>query len=258
VKRFADGDTAPVSELPENVGESDSVNQLIAKLITVYEATKDVVASLSLQKAKSSIRGTVAGYCKVKSPVTLTLLEANLPTPASISLSQPLDFVEKSGTKFSSKFTLETNLPGDFQIGPAHLMFGFEDQHFHLKSDSIALQVEAAKPRIYTEAQIPSVVHSQEEFELLLRVKNESHGDASEVVLRVTLPPSLQLRTGILEKQIITLPAQQEVSFPLFLVASKIGAHKGSIELEYKGASKRRRKETSEFTVKVKRRKRKQ
>ncbi len=258
VKRFADGDTISASELPEKVAESDPVNQLITKLISVYEATKNVVASLSLQKATSSIRGTVGGSCKVKSPVTLTLLEANLPTPSSISLTQPLDFAEKSGTKFNATFTLEANLPGDFQIGPAHLMLRFEDQQFQLKSDSISLRVEAAKPRIYAEAQAPSEVHSREEFELLLRVKNESHGDASEVVLRVTLPPSLQLQTGILEKQIITLPAQQEVVFPLFLIASKIGVHEGTIDLEYKGASQRRSKETSQFTVTVKRRKRKQ
>ena len=133
----------------------------------------------------------------------------------------------------------------------------FINQCFQLKSDSVSLRVAAAKPRIYTEAQAPSEIHSQEEFELLLRVKNESHGDASEVTLRVTLPPSLRLQTGTLEKRIITLPAQEEVRFPLFIIASRIGEHEGSIDLEYKGASKRRHKETSQFTVKVKRRKRK-
>ncbi len=257
VKRFADGDTVPVSKLPEKVAESDAVNQLIARLVTAYRVTEDVVVSLSLQKETTPIKGNITGYCKVNSPVVLNLLEAKLLTPSSVSLPKPPVFGEKSGTSLSAAFTLQANLPGEFHIGPAYVLLELENQRFQLKSDSASLRVAAAKPRIYAEAQFPSEIHSQEEFELLLRVKNESHGDASEVTLRVTLPPSLRLQTGTLEKRIITLPAQEEVRFPLFIIASKIGEHEGSIDLEYKGASKRSRKETRPFTVTVKRRKRK-
>ncbi len=257
VKRFIDGEAAPISKIPEKVPESDTVNQLITRLITTYRATEDASLSLSLQKVKTPIRGTITGQCKLKSSVALSLLETNLLTPSSISLTQPLLFKEKSGTKLNATFALEANLPGEFQIGPAYVVLELENQRFQLKSNSAPLSVAAAKPRIYAEVQTSSEIYSQEEFELVLRVKNESHGDASEVTLRVILPPSLRLQTGTLEKRIVTLPSQQEVHFPLFLIASKIGAHEGSIDLEYKGASRRRRKETNPFTVTVKRRKRK-
>ncbi len=257
VKRFADGDAAPVLKLPENIGGSDAVNQLITKLVAAYRATEDTMVSLSLQKATTSIKGNVTGFCKVKSPVALNLLEARLLTPSSISLHKPLEFGEKSGAKLNAIFTLEANLPGEFDIGPAYVLLELENQHFQLKSDSTPLRVAAAKPRIYMEMQVSSEIHLREEFEILLRVKNESHGDASEITLRVTLPPSLKLHTGTLEKRIITLPAQQEMKFPLFLTALKLGVHEGSVDLEYRGASQRRRKETSPFTVTVIRRKRK-
>jgi uncharacterized membrane protein len=158
-------------------------------------------------------------------------------------------FQPERGTKLAGSFTIVANLPGKFLVGPAVALLESGKQRFQLKSGSVPLNIEAAKSRIQLEVEHHPNVHVGEEFELALRVQNDSPGEVTDVSLRLKLPASLALRTGPLEKRIMTLSPQQRVQYPLTLTASKTGAHKGAVECQYVDASGKRQETASQFVV---------
>lgn len=256
--RFVDGEPIPdETMLPERTGESEAIDRLVGRLLTLYQTTKDIILKLSLKKEEAKIKERISGTCSFTSPVGLQVIKTELSLPSNFTQVEPLNFEGVKDTRFSAPFTIEAYLAGEFVIGPAVVVFQVDNQRFQLKSSSVPLRIAAAKPRIQIITESSSEIRPQEEFELKLSVDNSSHGDASDINIRITLPPSLLLQTGTLEKRIITLSAQQQVQFPLFLIATKAGVHEGTIECRYQGPSGGRSKITRSFEVAVKPRPRK-
>jgi hypothetical protein len=136
-------------------------------------------------------------------------------------------------------------------VGPLSVTLQKANQKFQFMSNTTTLEVAAAKPRINMEATVATPPHSQEEFELVVKVINDSLGYASEVDITITLPLAFILKTGTLEKRIITLASQQEVSFPLFIIATKAGTHEGTLACTYKGPAGRKLKLENPFSIEV-------
>jgi tetratricopeptide (TPR) repeat protein len=252
VSRFIEGKDAPEDiQLPSRFHESDTVNQLITDILSLYQSTQTSRLNLTLDKEEVKIKEPVSGQVTISFPESTTILDTQISLPSNIALLEPISAPEDAMKRFKIPLLLEARLPGIFDVGPLVILFQKDTQHFQLKSNSVELQITAAKPRIELIAEPLAPPHSQEEFELIVRVENNSHGDAADVTITVTLPPELLLKTGTLEKRIITLPAQQHVQFPLFLIATKAGSHEGEISCHYQGPSGRRRSTEGKFSVEI-------
>lgn len=252
VSRFIEGN--PVTEaptFPSQFNESEQVNQLLFQLITLFNEMKNSSLKLVLDKEEVKIKDHVSGSCRFNFSIPVRILDIKLLLPSNIASLETLKWPEDSIRKYKLPFAIEPRLPGDYEVGPVQVTLQVESQQLQLKSNVVPIQIAAAKPRIEISAQPSTSPHSQEEFELILRVKNDSHGDASNVSIAITLPTTLLLKTGTLEKQIITLPSKQHVQFPLYLIATKAGTHEGTINSKYSGPSGRKRTVENKFVVEV-------
>jgi hypothetical protein len=226
-----------------------AVDKLVARLVNLHSAAANTKFTLTTSKRQVRIKERIRGRATISSSLRLHVRQALLTLPTGFALVEPFRFQPETGTKLAGSFAIEANLPGKFVVGPAVTTLESGKQRFQLKSGSVSLIIEAAKSRIQLEVEVPPNVHVGEEFELSLRVQNDSHGEVTEVSLRLKLPPSLGLRTGPLEKRIMTLAPQQRVQYPLTLTASKPGTHKGAIECQYMDASGKRQETSSQFAV---------
>lgn len=252
VNRFIEGN--PVTEtpvFPNQFNESEQVNQLLFQLITLFNEMKKSSLKLVLDKEEVKIKDRVSGSCRFNFPIPVRILDVKLLLPTNIASLETLKWPKDSLRRYKLSFAIEPRLPGDYEVGPVQVTLQIESQQIHLKSNVVPIQIAAAKPRIEISAQSSTSPHSQEEFELILSVKNDSHGDASNVSITVTLPPTLLLKTGTLEKQIITLASKQHVHFPLYLIATKAGKHEGTINSIYSGPSGKKRTIENKFVVEV-------
>lgn len=251
-KRFIEGEEVPDElKLPKRVDESEKVNQLITALLTLYNETKDSTLELKIEKTEVKIKDSVAGSCLFSFPVPVRIVDTQFTLPSSIALLDAIKIPSETKNKYQVNFVLEPHLPGDFEVGPLLAVLQVNGQQFQLKSNTVMLQVAAAKPHIAVSVAPTANPFSQEEFELVLRIENNGHGDATDVNILVSLPPTLLLKTGTLEKRIATIPAQQLVQFPLFLIATKAGDIEGMIECHFAGPSGRRTKLETKFVVEV-------
>ena len=248
--RFIDGESLlSAGKLPNKTGESTQIDKLVAKLVNLYNATTNMKFSLAAGKRQAHIKERIRGRATIASSVRLRVGQALLTLPTGFALVEPFKFQPETGTKLTGSFTIDANLPGKFVVGPAIAMLESGKQHFQLKSNSVALTIEAAKSRIELQLELPPNVRVGEEFELILRLQNDSHGEATDLSLRLKLPTSVTLLTGPLEKRIMTLAPQQRVQYPLTLMASKTGALKGTVECQYIDASGKRQETASQFVV---------
>ena len=252
VNRFIDGEAPPSDDqLPTRFDESETVTHLIKTLLTLYQNTQTSTLKLVLDKEQVKLKEPVSGRATISFPVPTQMIDTQFSIPSNIALLEALSIPNEAKKKFRIPFTLEPRLPGTFDIGPLVMTFQIENQQFHFKSNPVQIEITAAKPRIQLIAEPVSPPHSQEEFELILRVENNSLGDAADVSITITLPPSLLLKTGTLEKRIITLLSQQHVQFPLYLIATKAGTHDGQIMCMYQGPSGQSKKLETTFSVEV-------
>lgn len=237
VHRFIEGDPVPKDvQIPTNIDESEIVNQLISTLLTLYQTTESATLRLTLDREEVKIKEQIIGDLAISFSVPAQFLDIQISLPSNIALLEDFSIPRESKKKFKIPFTLEPRLPGIFDVGPFVAVFQIDKQQFQFKSNPFQLEIIAAKPRLTIIVEPVASPHSQEEFELILRVENDSHGDAADVNIKITLPPSLLLQTGTLEKRIVSLPAQQNVQFPLFLIATKAGTHEGVVSCEYQGS----------------------
>lgn len=256
---FIEGEPVPPDFiLPSRFNESENVTQLITNLLTLYTNIKGSKLNLVLDKEEVKLKDRVSGHCSFSFSISVKILEAHFALPSSIAILEGFKLPTAPKKKSKLSFVLEPRLPGTFEVGPVYALFQVDHQQFQMKSNVVGQKVAAAKPRIEIIAEPSTSPRSQEEFELVLRIENNSHGDAADVTLSIILPPSLLLRTGTLEKRIITLPSKQHVQFPLFLIATKAGKHEGKVECKYKGPSGRSRKIESPFIVNIQPRVRKE
>ncbi|MFX1566172.1 MAG: hypothetical protein ACFFCH_09290 [Promethearchaeota archaeon] len=252
VNRFIEGEVVSTDlSLPSRVDESEIVNQVVTTLLTLFHNTQASSLTLKLDKDEVKIKEQIPGYVTITFPVPTKVLDTQLSLPSNIALLEEIEVPHEPKKKLKIRFILDPRLPGTFDIGPMVLLLQIDNQQFQLKSNLVTLEITAAKPKINLIAESGTTPHTQEEFELILRVENNSHGDASDVVIVVTLPPTLLLKTGTLEKRIINLPAQQLVQFPLYLIATKAGTHEGKIACEYLEPSEKSQKLESKFSVEI-------
>ena len=252
VNRFIDGEAVPKDlEPPARIDESDTVNQLITSLLTLFQETRNASLKLTLNKDTVKIKEPVSGRVTISFSMRVKINDIQIALPSNIALLEAIKTPPEPKKKFKIPISLDPRLPGTFDVGPLIIVFQAEDQQFQMKSESVPLEITAASPRIELIAEPVTPPHSQEEFELILRVENNSHGDAADIVITITLPQSLLLKTGTLEKRIITLPAQQHVQFPLFLIATKAGKHEGVITCKFQGPSGRSQKVENSFTIEI-------
>jgi tetratricopeptide (TPR) repeat protein len=248
--RFIDGESLPsAGKLPMKTGESTAVDKLVARLVSLYNATANMKFSLATEKRQAHIKERIRGRVTIASSVRLRVRQVLLTLPTGFALMEPFKFQPDTGTKLTGSFAIDANLPGKFIVGPAVATLESGKQRFQIKSSSVSLNIEAAKSRVQLQLELNPTVRVGEEFELTLRVQNDSHGEATDVSLRLKLPPSITLRTGPLEKRIMTLAPQQRVQYPLTLTASNTGTHKGTVECQYTDASGKRQETTSQFAV---------
>ena len=250
--RFIEGQPIPEDLiLPDRVNESEHVTELIERLLLLLSETKDSTLTLAFDKEKTKLKTVVPGHCSFKFSTPLQITEAKLALPSNIALLEELTLPEAAVSKYEMTFSVEPRLPGSFKVGPLSATLQKKNQQFHFTSNTTTLEVAAAKPRLTLDARVATPPHSQEEFELIVTVMNDSLGDASEVDITITIPPSLILKTGTLEKRIITLASQQEVNFPLFLIATKAGTHQGVLACTYKGPDSRSLKIENTYSIEV-------
>jgi tetratricopeptide (TPR) repeat protein len=248
--RFIDGESVPsAGKLPTKTGDSAAVDKLVTRLVNLYNAAANMKFSLATEKRQARIKERVRGRVTITSSVRVRMKQALLTLPTGFALLEPFKFQPETGTKLTGSFAIDANLPGKFVVGPAVATLESGEQRFHLKSTLVSLSIEAAKSRIQLQLELPPSIYVGEEFELTLSVQNDSPGEATDLSLRLKLPSSIALRTGLLEKRIMTLPPQQRVAYPLTLTASKTGAHKGTVECHYTDASGKRQESTSPFVV---------
>jgi tetratricopeptide (TPR) repeat protein len=252
VNRFIKGNSViePV-QLPSRFNESEQVNQLLLQCLSLFNDMKDSSLKLVLDKDEVKIKDRVSGSCRFNFSIPVRILDIRLFLPSNIASLEALKWPDEPKRKYKVSFAIEPRLSGNYEIGPLQATLQVESQQFQLKSNIVPIQIAAAKPRIEVSAQPSTSPYSQEEFELILRLENNSHGDASNVTITVTLPSTLLLKTGTLEKRIITLPPQQYVQFPLYLIATKAGTHEGTIDCKYSGLSGRSQSLENKFTVEV-------
>ncbi|MFX1317551.1 MAG: hypothetical protein ACFE9D_00310 [Promethearchaeota archaeon] len=252
VTRFIEGEAAPENvQLPSRFDESETVTQLLTTLLALYQSIQSSQPKLSLEKQEVKIKEPVSGQVTISFPDATKILDTQISLPSNIALLEPISSPEEPMKRFKIPLLMEARLPGTFDVGPLVFLFQKDMQQFHLKSNSVQLEIMAAKPRIELSAEPVAPPHSQEEFELTVRVENSSHGDAADVTVTVTLPPELLLKTGTLEKRIITLLAQQQVQFPLFLIGTKAGRHDGVIVCKYQGPGGHFQSIESKFSVEI-------
>ncbi|MFX1299522.1 MAG: hypothetical protein ACFFAL_07005 [Promethearchaeota archaeon] len=252
VDRFIEGNTVPDDHtLPNRFDESENVKLVISNLLALYNDTMKTTLKLVLGKEEVKIKERVTGQVAFSFPIPVQVIETTLNLPSNIACLQETEIPEKAQRKYKLSFAIEPRLPGEFDVGPLTILLQAEHQRFVMKSNTVPLKIIAAKPRLNVTAEPTSTPQSQEEFELLLRVENDSHGDASDVVITITLPPHLLLKTGTLQKRIVTLHPQQHVQFPLFLIATKVGNLEGIIKCDYTGVGGRSRKIEEKFSVKI-------
>ncbi|MFW9831547.1 MAG: hypothetical protein ACFFD8_07205 [Candidatus Thorarchaeota archaeon] len=252
INRLVEGEpVVPDLVLPTRFDEPEYVTQVLTDLSTLYNDLKDSELKLRLDNEDVKLKERVSGSCEFSFSTPVKILETQIVLPSNIALLEDLEVPTEMKKKSKLSFIIEPRLPGTYDVGPVYVLFQRDNQNFQMKSNKVELRIAAAKPRIEIIAETPTKLYSQEEFELLLRVENNSHGDAADVTLSITLPYDLLLRTGTLEKRIITLPAQQHVQFPLFLIARKIGKHEGKVECVYAGPRGRRTKIENTFTVQI-------
>jgi hypothetical protein len=252
VSRFIEGEIPPSDvQLPTRVDESTTVTQFVGTLLTLFQNTQTSKLKLVLDKEQVKLKEPISGRTTISFLVPTQMIDAQFSLPSNIALLEPLRIPPGPKKKFKIPFTLEPRLPGTFDVGPLVMVFQIENQRFQFKSNPVQIEITAAKPRIHLLAESVSPPYSQEEFELILRVENNSLGDAADVQITITLPSSLLLKTGTLEKRIITLPSQQHVQFPLYLIATKAGTHDGKIMCKYQGPSGKIQRVETTFSVEV-------
>ena len=252
VNRFIEGEGAPEDlQIPSRFDESETVIQLLTTLLALYQSTLSSQLRLSLDKQEVKIKEPVSGQATISFSEATKILDTQISLPSNIALLEPISPPKEPMKRFKIPLLMEARLPGTFDVGPLVFLFQTDTQQFQLKSNPVELEITAAKPRIELTAEPMSPPHSQEEFELIVRVENNSHGDAADVTITVRLPPELILKTGTLEKRIITLLAQQQVQFPLFLIATKAGSHDGVIVCKYQGPSGHLQSIESKFSVEI-------
>jgi len=252
VNRFIEGEGAPEDlQAPSRFDESETVIQLLTTLLALYQSTLSSQLRLSLDKQEVKIKEPVSGQVTISFSEATKILDTQISLPSNIALLEPISPPKEPMKRFKIPLLMEARLPGTFDVGPLVFLFQTDTQQFQLKSNPVELEITAAKPRIELTAEPTSPPHSQEEFELIVRVENNSHGDAADVTITVRLPPELILKTGTLEKRIITLLAQQQVQFPLFLIATKAGSHDGVIVCKYQGPSGHLQSIESKFSVEI-------
>jgi tetratricopeptide (TPR) repeat protein len=252
VNRFIEGEAVPEDlQIPSRFEESETINQLVSLLLSLYESIQSSQLKFELDKEEVKIKEPVSGQVKIRFPVSTKILDTQISLPSNIALLEPITTPEDPKQRFKIPLLMEPRLPGTFDVGPLVFLFQIEDQQFQLKSNPVELEITAAKPRLELLVEPLTPPRSQEEFEFTFRVENNSHGDAADVNITVTLPPSLILKTGTLEKRIITLPAQQYVQFPLFLIATKAGSFEVVIVCKYSGPTGRLQSLENRFSVEI-------
>jgi tetratricopeptide (TPR) repeat protein len=252
VNRFIEGNIAPPDiQLPSRVDESDTINQLVSTLLTLYQHTQSADLKLTLDKQEVKIKESVSGYATISFSLPTRIIDTQLSLPSNIALLEAIQVPQEPKKKFKIPFYLDPRLPGTFNVGPLIALFQVEQHQFQFKSNPVKLEITAAKPRINLVAGAAFSPHSQEEFELTIRVENNSHGDAADLVIAISLPDALLLKTGTLEKRIITLPAQQHVQFPLIVIATKTGTHEGTVICHYQGPNGSSQKVEINFSIEI-------
>ncbi|MFX0167980.1 MAG: tetratricopeptide repeat protein [Candidatus Hodarchaeota archaeon] len=250
--RFIEGETIPEDTvLPSRVNESENIDRLVDTLLRIFSETKNSILTLSLDRTEVKRKDHVSGHCSFQFSTPLQIVRVKLTLPPNIALIEDFELPENPVTKYKLPFAIEPRLPGTFNVGPLSATMQKEKQQFLFTSNIVSMDVAAAKPRITLTAEATTPLHTQEEFELIVKVNNTSLGDASEVNIAITLPPTLICKTGTLEKRIITLPAQQDVSFPLYIIATKAGTHEGTIICTHKAPSGTTRKVENTFSIEV-------
>jgi tetratricopeptide (TPR) repeat protein len=237
--------------LSSRVDESEHVSQLIEGLLQLLTETKDSTLTLAFDREKAKLKTRVSGHCSFKFSTPLQITEVKLTLPPNVALLEEPVLPDNAVSKYELTLSIEPRLPGSFELGPLSATLQKDDQQFCFTSNTTTLEIAAAKPRINLDTTVATPPRTQEEFEFIVNVVNDSLGDASEVTITITLPPTLILKTGTLEKRIITLASQQSVSFPLFIIATKAGAHEGVITCTYKGPGSRTMKFENPFAIEV-------
>ncbi len=256
--RFIEGE--PVSEdvqLLNKTGESETIDLLVKRLVDIYQESANSQLELKLSKDVSKIKERVSGQLKLRFSTAVQVIQSRLQLPPNLLLIESLNLPNEIKTKAVVDFQIEANLPGEFIVGPAFILMQVNNQQLQLKSNAAQLSVAAARPKVEISIEPSTIVRAGEEFELTLLITNTSHGEATDLIVTIALPPTLSLTTGTLEKRIFSLASQQSVQFPIYLIASKVGKHEGTIECKYRGPTKSKKTETRLFLIEAQSRSRK-
>ncbi len=167
---------------------------------------------INIQEVFSNKQKDIQDYqiknLKIKE-LTVSLSE-NLMQKEDIKL--PLEFEKK----ISIPLTLRTTFPGKGFIGPVVFLFELENKYrFYAHSDEVKINVKSldAQLSINFEPQQTPIVNQT--FPMNVELRNNSEGEAVDLIVKLEFPEELKMMRGTFEKKILSLGCRENISWEI-------------------------------------------
>ncbi|MFX0064395.1 MAG: hypothetical protein ACFFC7_19650 [Candidatus Hermodarchaeota archaeon] len=113
------------------------------------------------------------------------------------------------------KFTVQGQLPGEWEVGPATCLYTLEDLTFEVESETITLDL--APPEVFIDLEIEAEEIAEDyEYKLTINLENQGKG-AADITLKLIRPDEVKIITGTGSKQILDFKPQQKFLYSIDL-----------------------------------------
>lgn len=121
-------------------------------------------------------------------------------------------------------FKLRTTFPGKGFIGPVVFLFELEDKYrFYAHSDEAKINVKSLDASLSIEFEPQQTPIVNQTFPLNVLLKNNSEGEAVDLVVKFEFPEEMRMMRGTFEKQILSLGCREDMKWEINVKSSQPG-----------------------------------
>ncbi|MFX0091984.1 MAG: hypothetical protein ACFFBD_09495 [Candidatus Hodarchaeota archaeon] len=132
-------------------------------------------------------------------------------TSAKSTFSKEVSFAKPEKKEY--EFTVQGQLPGKWEVGPATCFYTLQDYTFNVESETILLDIAPPEAKINLEINAEEIAEDYE-YSLNISIENQGKG-ATDITLKLIRPEEVSIISGTGTKQVIDLKPQQKFTFSI-------------------------------------------
>ncbi|MHA1271020.1 MAG: hypothetical protein ACTSPY_14600 [Candidatus Helarchaeota archaeon] len=219
-----------ITKLNLKQGETELINR-IYEILNVY-----INSNMNLKITEKQIRAgdefTIIGSLISMNGVKIKSVDLSLDHGFRLIMNPR---ISENGKEFNSK--LISKISGDFKI-IINLICSTEEYDFPLTSKKI-IKISEGYPIIQFFPSMENLTTNLEQpIPIKFVIKNIGRGEATNLKLKLELPPTIKLIEGTDCKQLYSLAPQEEFSFLFNFKGIVLGKHQITAKLSYEGINK--------------------